>query len=99
VKDVTIVRLESIYPFNRKELGATIKKVKAKDVMWVQEEPINQGAYSFVRDRIVELLPAGKELLVASRPGAASPAVGTKKKYEQEYAELMDSAFLPTETK
>lgn len=99
VKDVTIVRLESIYPFNRAKLSEVIKQVKAKDVMWVQEEPINQGAYSFVRDRLMELLPKGKDLLVASRPGAASPAVGSKKKYEREYAELMDSAFRTSEDK
>ena len=61
--------------------------------MWVQEEPVNQGAYSFVRDRMLDVLPEGQELQVASRLGAASPAVGSKKKYEQEYTELMDSAF------
>jgi 2-oxoglutarate dehydrogenase E1 component len=91
--DFAIIRLESIYPFNRKLLRETLDQYGAPEVRWVQEEPVNQGAYSFVRDRLEEILTDSETLSVASRPGAASPAVGSKKKYDKEFAELMDSAF------
>jgi 2-oxoglutarate dehydrogenase E1 component len=93
IEDVAMVRLESIYPFNRKLLRETLDQYGSSEIRWVQEEPINQGAYSFVRDRLQEILLDHETLTVASRPGAASPAVGSKKKYEKEFAELMDSAF------
>lgn len=93
IDDVAIVRLESIYPFNRQLLRDTLDQYGASEIRWVQEEPINQGAYSFIRDRLGDILKEGETLSVASRPGAASPAVGSKKKYEKEFAELMESAF------
>ena len=93
IDDVAIVRLESIYPFNRKLLREVVDGHGSKEIRWVQEEPVNQGAYSFVRDRLEAVVKDGEILSVASRPGAASPAVGSKKKYEKEFVELMDSAF------
>ena len=92
-KDIAIVRLETIYPFNREALRKALDLYNSPEVMWVQEEPINQGAYCFVRDRLEEILNKNETLKVASRPGAASPAVGSKKKYDKEFAELMASAF------
>jgi 2-oxoglutarate dehydrogenase E1 component len=85
--------MESIYPFNKNLLRQILDDYNAPETMWVQEEPINQGAFSFVRDRITEILKPGQELMVASRPSAASPAVGSKKKYDKEFRDLMDSAF------
>ena len=93
VKEVAIIRLESIYPFNRASLREKLDLYGSPEVRWVQEEPINQGAYSFVRDRFEEVLSEKEVFSVASRPGAASPAVGSKKKYNKEFAELMNSAF------
>ena len=93
ISDVAIVRLESIYPFNAHALRAALDVYASPEVMWVQEEPINQGAYSFVRDRLTGVLKQGESLKVTSRPSAASPAVGSKKKYDKEFAELMASAF------
>jgi 2-oxoglutarate dehydrogenase E1 component len=93
IKEIAIVRLESIYPFNRKSLREILDSYGSPEVRWVQEEPINQGAYSFVRDRLEEILTDKEVLSVASRPGAASPAVGSKKKYNREFADLMNSAF------
>jgi len=95
LQDIAIVRMESIYPFNKLLLQQILKDYDAKEIMRVQEEPINQGAFSFVRDRITEILEPGIKLKVASRPSAASPAVGSKKKYDNEFKELMESAFRP----
>lgn len=93
INNVALVRLEQIYPFNTDELKKIVSSYKAKEIMWVQDEPINQGAFTFVRDRLKSILPAKQELMVVARPEAASPAVGSKKYYEKEFNELMNSAF------
>lgn len=93
ISDIAIIRMESIYPFNKRLLKEILNEYKGAEVMWVQEEPVNQGAFSFVRDRITEILDPGQTLMHATRPSAASPAVGSKKKYDNEFNELMNSAF------
>lgn len=91
--NVAIVRLEQVYPFHAQMLTDILKGHKPTEVMWVQEEPINQGAYNFIRDRIQSVLNTKQKLMVAARSEAASPAVGSKKLYEIEFRKLMDSAF------
>lgn len=75
--DVAIVRVEQLYPFPEKELTAELAKYKnAKQVVWCQEEPQNQGAWYASYHHFVACLGSGKELLYAGRDGAAAPAVG-----------------------
>ena len=53
VEDVAIVRVEQLYPFPRKEVGAELAKYPAaKEIVWCQEEPMNQGAWYQIRHHL-----------------------------------------------
>jgi 2-oxoglutarate dehydrogenase E1 component len=91
--DVAILRLEEIHPFPFAELRKLLAGYAAKDVVWVQEEPWNMGAWSFVSDRLRRILPRGRSLRYVGRPESASPATGSYKLHEEEEAEFVAEAF------
>jgi 2-oxoglutarate dehydrogenase E1 component len=75
------------------EIRAEIARYpQAKEYAWVQEEPANQGAWSFITLNLLEHL-GGVSLLRISRPAAAAPAVGSAKLHEAEQAALVDAAL------
>jgi len=86
--DVAIVRLEQIYPFPKKQFDALRKKYAKAELLWVQEEPLNMGAWSFIAMNYPEY--AWK---CVSRKAAASPATGFLKAHEKEQAEIVAAAF------
>ncbi len=87
-KDVAIIRVEQLNPFPRKKLLAEIKKYKKAKVYWVQEEPENMGAWSYIL-RIFREVP----MEVISRKAAASPATGYNKVHKDEQSALIKAAF------
>jgi len=90
--DTAIVRIEELYPFPEAALRAVIARhPDAKDVRWVQEEPANQGAWSFVRPRLAALL--GREPVYVGRDDAASPATGHYKLHQEEERALVQRAL------
>ena len=91
-----IVRVEQLYPFPERELAAVLERYRAvRDVRWVQEEPANQGAWSFVRPRIDRLLGAGAHLAYGGRDEAASPATGSHDVHQAEEQALVAAALAP----
>jgi multifunctional 2-oxoglutarate metabolism enzyme len=97
--DTAIVRMPQLYPFPKPEFAAMLKLyANAKDVLWVQEEPRNMGAWSFVRGRMIPLLPASVQFGYAGRPESASPAPGSKKSHDKEQADVIEQAFAPATT-
>jgi len=99
--DVAIVRLEQLYPLPRKMLAQAISAY-AQDtpLVWVQDEPRNQGAWPFFLQRFLqEKFLGDRELLVASRKHSASPATGSKAAHKIEQELLMAEAFGETVTK
>lgn len=87
--DVAIVRLEQMYPLPVKQLEKVISSFKnCEDWVWVQEEPGNMGALSFMM-RNFDLVP----LRFIARPDSASPATGSSKRHIQRHNELLDKAF------
>jgi len=77
------------------ELRAALAKYpNAEDFAWVQEEPANQGAWTFIALNLLEHLE-GVRLRRISRPSAAAPAVGSTKLHDAEQAALIEAA-LPT---
>jgi 2-oxoglutarate dehydrogenase E1 component len=92
-----IIRMEQLYPFPQFEFEEVLRRYpKASGVVWVQEEPHNMGAWSFVRPRIVTLLrQQGREIGYAGRPDSASTAPGSSKRHAQEQADLIGHAFDP----
>jgi multifunctional 2-oxoglutarate metabolism enzyme len=91
VKDVAIVRLEQFYPLPAEELSAVLDAYPNADLIWVQDEPENQGAWPFL---LLELgRSGGRPISVASRSASASPATGSSKRSAIEQANLIDRAL------
>ncbi len=65
----------------------------AERVVWVQEEPANMGAWSFVRERLGELLPGRAALAYAGREASASTAVGSPRVHREELEAFLGAAF------
>jgi 2-oxoglutarate dehydrogenase E1 component len=87
--DVALIRLEQLYPLPALQLEALKKKYKnASDWIWVQEEPVNMGAWSYLL-RVVKDIP----LKVVSRPESASPATGSHHAHEREQKLLISKVF------
>ncbi|MEU4162750.1 multifunctional oxoglutarate decarboxylase/oxoglutarate dehydrogenase thiamine pyrophosphate-binding subunit/dihydrolipoyllysine-residue succinyltransferase subunit [Actinoplanes sp. NPDC026670] len=93
ITDTAIIRMEQIYPQPVGELKAELAKYpNAEDFAWVQEEPANQGAWSFVALNLLEHLE-NVRLRRISRPAAAAPAVGSAKMHDAEQAALIEAAL------
>jgi 2-oxoglutarate dehydrogenase E1 component len=93
ITDTAILRMEQLYPLPVEELKAALAAYpNAEDVAWVQEEPANQGAWSFVALNLLEHLE-GVRLRRISRPSAAAPAVGSAKLHDAEQAALIEAAL------
>ena len=87
VKDVAVVRMEQIYPLPLKQLSELRTRYKDAEFVWIQEEPRNMGAWSFLATNYEE------KLRCISRPAAASPATGFGKIHAKEQAALLAAAF------
>ncbi|WP_370457777.1 multifunctional oxoglutarate decarboxylase/oxoglutarate dehydrogenase thiamine pyrophosphate-binding subunit/dihydrolipoyllysine-residue succinyltransferase subunit [Actinoplanes sp. OR16] len=93
ITDTAIIRMEQIYPLPVEELKALLSQYpNAEDFAWVQEEPANQGAWSFVALNLLEHLE-GVRLRRISRPAAAAPAVGSAKMHDAEQAALIEASL------
>lgn len=86
--DVAIIRIEQLHPFPKKQVMAELDKYKVETVHWVQEEPENMGAWSFILRVFREVKKD-----VISRRSAASPATGYSKVHKQEQEQIINEAF------
>jgi 2-oxoglutarate dehydrogenase E1 component len=92
--NVAIIRIEQLYPFPIEEFSVELERYKnAKDVVWCQEEPQNQGAWYQIRHRLQGPLTDDQQLYYAGRPGAAAPASGVFKLHTQQQQALVDAAL------
>jgi 2-oxoglutarate dehydrogenase E1 component len=87
-----IVRLEQLYPLDSAALLEAIEPYGRAQLVWVQDEPANQGAWPFIALNLPEHL-GGRPLLRVSRAASASPATGSSKKHAAEQATLIKQAF------
>ncbi|MBI4946351.1 MAG: 2-oxoglutarate dehydrogenase E1 component [Bacteroidetes bacterium] len=86
---IAIIRIEQLYPFPEKQFQQLISKYKnASEHIWVQEEPANMGAWSYLL-RTVQ----GVTLKLISRPESASPATGSHHAHEREQSALIEMVF------
>ncbi|MEP6683412.1 MAG: 2-oxoglutarate dehydrogenase E1 component [Parafilimonas sp.] len=86
--DVALIRLEQIYPLPAKQLNELYKKYSKAVWFWVQEEPLNMGAASFLQMNLKNI-----NYGVISRSASASTATGYSKVHAQEQAQIIDTAF------
>jgi 2-oxoglutarate dehydrogenase E1 component len=87
-EDVAIIRLEQLYPLPQKQIDALYQKYGKAIWYWVQEEPLNMGAASFLRMNLKTI-----NLNIISRKASASTATGYSKIHAKEQAEIIDAAF------
>jgi 2-oxoglutarate dehydrogenase complex dehydrogenase (E1) component-like enzyme len=94
VKDVAIVRVEQLYPFPQRELqGILARYRRAEEVSWVQEEPKNRGAWTFIDARLRAMLPDAVVSNYYGRDESASPATGSYKMHQIEEQEIIAHAL------
>lgn len=86
--DVAIIRLEQIYPLPHKQLELLNKKYNNATWFWVQEEPLNMGAASFLKMNLHSI-----NYGIISRRPSASTATGYNKVHQKEQAEIVETAF------
>ena len=98
IKDTALVRIEQLYPFPAGEFAKAVDQFpNAKEIVWCQEEPRNQGAWYWLasRQHLVNVLGPKRKLLLVSRPAAASPAVGYYAKHNAQQKAILENAFGP----
>ncbi|CAG0966818.1 2-oxoglutarate dehydrogenase E1 component [Burkholderiales bacterium] len=94
IDDIAIVRVEQQYPFPHADFKGEIAKYgKAKEVIWCQEEPQNQGAWYRLRAYLRADILDTQVLAYAGRSISASPAVGYAAKHNAEQKQLIEDAF------
>jgi 2-oxoglutarate dehydrogenase E1 component len=99
LRDVALVRIEQLYPFPSEEYEAVLARyANAREVVWCQEEPQNQGAWYQIRHRLQELLTGRRPVLYAGRAPAAAPATGIPQIHEIEQQRLVAAALHSTTT-
>ncbi len=91
---VRIVRLEQLYPLGVDELMSCIDDAPAgSDVMWVQEEPLNMGAWSYIKLNYGDAISERYTLKRSTRAESASPSTGSMASHKLEQRELLANAF------
>ena len=99
IHNVAIVRIEQLYPFPIEEYAAVVKKYpNAREIVWCQEEPQNQGGWYQLRHRLQEPLSHEHQLLYAGRAPAAAPATGIPQMHAEQQQALVDAALRSTRT-
>lgn len=87
--DVAIVRLEQLYPLPLKQLDALFEKYSEAEIFWVQEEPANMGAWTFMLFHLSDKV----KMKLVSRKASASPATGFKKIHDAQQEDIVNRAF------
>ena len=90
VTDTAILRLEQLYPFPKDTLVTELERYGDAATVWVQEEPRNMGAWSFVLQRFLDL---NRRIEYAGRPETSSPATGSYKRHAAEQDLVVQRAF------
>ncbi|MFC7456506.1 multifunctional oxoglutarate decarboxylase/oxoglutarate dehydrogenase thiamine pyrophosphate-binding subunit/dihydrolipoyllysine-residue succinyltransferase subunit [Brachybacterium sp. GCM10030267] len=89
--DTAIVRLEQLYPLPTEQLTQVLDAYPEASLTWVQEEPLNQGAWGFMALNFA--VEVGRTLKVVARPASASPATGSATTHKEEQEDLLTRAF------
>ncbi|CAN5415956.1 multifunctional oxoglutarate decarboxylase/oxoglutarate dehydrogenase thiamine pyrophosphate-binding subunit/dihydrolipoyllysine-residue succinyltransferase subunit [soil metagenome] len=89
---IALVTLEQFYPLPTPQLQPVLDRYPNAELVWVQDEPENQGAWPFIDVELVKHL-RGRTIRVVSRAASASPATGSSKRSAAQQAELIEQAL------
>ncbi len=93
-QDVAIVRVEMLYPFPEDELKKALANYpNLREVAWVQEEPQNMGAWTYMSPRLSAMLDSTVELNVIARTARSSPATGFSDLFQSEQEYIIKEAL------
>ncbi len=96
IKDVAIIRIAQLYPFPHNEFQEQMDLYSnAREVVWCQEEPGNQGAWHTIQHYILSHMRPEQILAHAMRASSASPAVGYTSLHNEQQKQLVDAAYAP----
>ncbi len=99
INNVRIIRVEQLYPLKPAELMGPLDGAPAgSEVMWVQDEPTNMGAWSYMKLNFGDLISERFRFTKATRPESASPSTGSMAAHKLEHRDLMDEAFAGIES-
>jgi 2-oxoglutarate dehydrogenase E1 component len=91
---VSIVRLEQFYPFPLTRLREVLSRyTNSKELVWAQEEPKNMGGWTFMEERLENLLPQCERPIYVGRSPSASPATGSYSIHQMEQTKLIQEAL------
>lgn len=92
ITDTAILRIEQLYPFHKEMVQAMLSTYSnVSHFVWCQEEPLNMGAWSYIRQRLDDCI--GTKVRYAGRDAASSPAAGSKAMHYREQKALLEHAF------
>ncbi len=94
IRNVAIARLEQLYPFPKDALENLLQQYpNLERLIWVQEEPLNMGAWNYLRPRLRQLIDDQFTLHYVGRPESSSPAEGSSTVYRANQQALIEQAF------
>jgi 2-oxoglutarate dehydrogenase E1 component len=94
INDIAIIRIEQLYPFPIPHYAELLEQYQhVEEIIWCQEEPLNQGAWYQIKHRLQEPLKKHQQLYYAGRPSAAAPASGIFKVHLQQQQALVEAAL------
>ena len=94
IENVALIRIEQLYPFPIDDYARSLADYEnAREIIWCQEEPQNQGAWYQIRHRLQEPLADGQHLYYSGREGAAAPAAGRLSLHAQQQDALVNAAL------
>ena len=89
-----IIRVEELYPFPQKDIMKLLNRYKnLKEVIWVQEEPKNMGAYRYMEPHLAKIIPFHLSVSYIGRPEMASPAEGDSLVHKKEQQRIINQVF------
>ncbi len=93
--DVTaIARVELLYPFPEEDIKALLSSYpNLQEIVWVQEEPKNMGAWTYMEPRLREIVDGELPVRYVSKPARPSPAQGSAAFHKKEHAQIVRAAF------
>lgn len=94
ISDIALIRIEQFYPLAIEKLKSLLGRYSGyKECFWVQEEPENMGAWTFIGPYLQTLLPKGTLFRYVGRPSNATTATGSNRKHKQQQQEILDQAL------
>ena len=96
LNETVVIRIEQLYPFSRTALSKELKKYKnANEIIWCQEEPLNQGPWYQIQHQLRQTINSKQRLVYVGRLASASPAAGYLKVHNVQQQSLVEASFAP----